>query len=239
MKNIKPDYIKQQVGGEKRFNPIVVSCQVESLVPQGNQLFVIARYADDVITQDDGTLITKAGGYVGNEANFNENDLVLNDVLIPSDIDLRYYKGQRFERLIGQTTTVELVNRRPTRVFLSQTVVQARTIPREILQNARANNDDRVLNSRDAYGYVENAGFTKAEFESLSKEKLVDIKPKGYVLVYGDTADWFRESEESAATQSIYKDISDKVDDKYVLGLPVAKLRLRICYTPPTIFSGF
>lgn len=225
------------ISGLKRFEIKRLDCIVKALAPQGNSLFVIARYPDKTITNSDNTLSTIKGGFVGNEADFPENQLLLSDVLIISDIDMSIYRGITFERFIGKRVKFEILDNRPVRILLKDSMSEARTIPREIIQQIRAASD-RDIHSEKAYGHIENAGLTRAEFDALKKEKLEDLDPEGKVLIFGDTADWFRTSKEEAEAKNIFLDISKFIDEKYILGLPLSKLRFKVCYTPPVIFSG-
>lgn len=233
------DYLKQQVSGEKRFNPEIKDCVIRSIAPQGDILFVIARYPDTQIRKDDGTLQNVPGGLVGNEALLPEKDLTMSELLIQTDIDLNYYRGLRLDRLIGATVQVELINNRPKQILALQSFRAARAIPREIIQNARVSGQENTLFSKEAYDYLKAAGFSDGEIKAIRSEKFSDVKPEGFFLTYGDTANWFSNSTEEINADQSYKDISATINSKYVPGLPSAKARKHICFSVPTIFSGY
>lgn len=233
-------YLYQQSSGSKRFNITKQACIIKSIVPQGNILFAIARYPDQIVpavSGDTPTIIP--GGYIGNEANINENKLVLGEILIQTDIDLRNIKGFNPQNFIGQQAQAEFYDGRPIRILISPTTVNSRTIPKQIIESVRATNDAQDMTTPGASTYIQALGYSKDDFSAIKKEKVSDIKPDGFILVYGNSQDWFRESIEDAQNNSSFKDISSFSTASTILGLPSSVLKQFVCYSPPILFSGY
>jgi hypothetical protein len=231
-------YLHHQIAGEKRFNPSRSTCFIKSVVPQGDNLYAIARYKDKTITNPDGTLQNVPGGYVGNEAKVPEDKLIISEILIPTNIDLALLRGANLQALIGLQAEVEMIDSHPNKIIIDRNVFQPRTIPREVIVSARSNSPTQDLDKL-ADQLIEQNGYPKVVFGNLKKELVSQINPDGYVLVYGDTADWSRQSTEDSSKDGSYKDISKTVDIANVTGLPAAKLSINVCFRIPTFFSGF
>ena len=236
-KDLSSRYVMQQLSGQKRFRSDSVACIIKSLVPQGDYLYAIARYKDQTVENTDGTTTTVSGGLVGNEGNLDESTLVLAECMIITDINFSSHRGINLESIIGAEAKVEIIDNRPKKILISYLIDSPRTIPSSIIQQARGTNPDRSLDNDNARRYIVEEGYTEDEYNSIINENFSDIDPEGYILVYGDLADWVRESQEDTSTS--HKDISSYVDTSTITNLPSSTLKSRICYSAPTILSGF
>lgn len=229
------EYLHQQSSNNKRATVVRARCFIKSLIPQGDSVFAIARYPDSQRQEADGTITTVLGGYVGNEGNLPEDTLVMGEIMVLTDIDLSLHRTIILQSYIGKEAELELLDGNPIKLHVIHKV-EPRIISRAILLAARAASPDRGLDNKEALAVIRNSGFTDNQYKDLINEKVSDIKPEGNILVYGDSADWIRDSTEFVEG---LKDISDHVDADNVIGIPRSKLKKKVCYSLPTIFSGF
>lgn len=232
-------YQLQQIVGEKRFNPRITACIIVSLVPQGDLLFAIARYPDVTVTNPDGSQTTTKGGYVGNESGVDESLLILTEILIPTDLDVSLIHSYDLQSLVGKSANVTIIDGYAAQIHINVNTVDARSIPRQTILAARSTNISRSLSDPAASSYLVNQGYDAQTFSGLMNESVKTISPDGSILIYGNTADWSRQSIEDTQGDSSYKDISKTAPISAVTGLPTQQLNQVVCFSVPSFFAGF
>ncbi len=223
-------YLHHQVAGDKRFTPIRTTCVIKSLVPQGDIIYAIARYPDQEAIQ---------GGYVGNEANVDEDDLVLGEILIPTDLNFTTHRMLDLKSFIGQIADVELIDGIPTVIRIAKTPTNnARIIPRLTLYASRSRSGSKKLSDPNVKKHLESIGFSDEEISIMMSEKVSEIKPEGFILAYGDIGDWWRESVEDSNKDKSIKTV-DGTNIRVITNLLTTKLAQKACYHVPSIFAGW
>lgn len=230
-------HLYNQIATTYRYYPSYRRCVIQSLAPQGSLLFAIARYEDEIVTQVDDTQKTVPGTYVGNEIGLEEDDLLLAEILIPTDILLDQCPNLDIKTFIGQVVRVELINNQPKVIFLSESIKNARIIPREEFQAARATNEFNDIRLPSAQNLLSVNGYSSSDYQKMLQEKVKDIKPDGRILIYADIADYCRLSAEDK--DDYYKNLSQWTHPSIVTGLPTSKIKDRVCFSPPRVFSGY
>lgn len=231
-------YLKNQVLGEKRFNTAQKACRIISVSPQGNVLYAIARYPDINNLLPNGLIENIKGNLVGNEGLVKEEDLLLAEILVPTDIDLSITKAVQLKTLIGTQCLVELVDQRPVRIITSGFNINPRSIDSLTIRKARSVSPDKSL-SKDSQEYLKGSGYSDETIKKVLAEKYKDKDFGSKVLVYGDAAVWGLTDAESVKKDPAFVDVTAHATKlETVTSLPVSKLKKKICYKPPIIFTA-
>lgn len=231
------NYLKNQVLGEKRFNVQQKPCRIISVSPQGDILYAVARYPDQTITKPDGRVENLKGVLVGNEGEIEEKNLLMAEILIPTDIDLSKAKGLNLRTLIGAQAMVEVIDQRPIKIITLGLNANARNIDSSLIRIARSLTPDKSL-GKDSQVYLESQGYSKPLIREILAEAFID-KFENKVLVYGNTALWNAVDQESVKKNSDYVDMTSyNTRLASVYNLPASALKKKICWNPPIIFSA-
>ena len=188
---------------------------VVNLQMQGNEIFALCREAD----KEPGK-----ARYIGHESTtIPEEELVLGELLIETDIKAYYPMPGGFNTFLGNIVKIEYRGGRPSKVLLTSSVSSrnSRVISAVDLTAARNTNRDLSLKHIKAKGFLMKRGYSKEQIEIVINEKIEVSDGK---MIGSPVASWIYSSEDSIGEAFIVKETS------HITGLPNKELKGRTCH---------
>lgn len=173
----------QRSSAEKLFRTKKRPGIVANVCPQGDRLYLIVRHPDTIT--GDNRVIGKLFGSIGTTP---EEDLLLVEILVATDIDLSV-DALDYSSLIGKKVTVEEGMGRLPRflVRLKEPVNGARTISPEDIIKARSLTPDNTIND-EGVDFLEQR-YGKDQTAAVLGEKYSDFSSGSIIQISGQS-DW-------------------------------------------------
>ena len=210
---------------------------VEKVSLQGDYLYAVVRSEGIPYQDEDGRIIFR-DTYLFGSNGVPEQELLLADVLIPTDI-LPSMVTMDFKFFIGKKVEVIIDGRTPRVVLLSRcaSFLPARKVSVSDIQTAREFNTGRQM-GQSAKRYLNGIGFDEKHVDALLSEKYIDIANLDRdILTYGANLQWdvVLESDDKNKTR---QDMSKKSNFSYVSGLTGGQMTTKSCYIPVLSIGG-
>lgn len=208
---------------------------IETISPQGDMVYAIVRRKGREVSDVDTRTVRVGTGLFRNEFNMPEEKLTLAELLIPTDIDPKTTHCD-YNKFIGQSVRVRLDGGYPAFVFCYEgTSPDSRSIPGNVLQNIRLRNKDMDLSTPENIKLLKQNGFDSTTINGIINETYQSTKVKGGVISYGDVATYHKTSVREDLSEV---DLSNSAKQGIVNGLPLEKLKNRLCHLHPTVLSA-
>jgi hypothetical protein len=219
----KRAFIKEELG-------IIVS-----LSPQGDSVFAVIRRVGQKMYDFDGNTVYVGTSLFGNELGIEESQLLLAEILIPTDINPKTTHTD-YQKLIGQRVTVKIKNDRPIMAHLiGGGEFEPRTVSRQDLYSARITNSAMSLKDNSAKDFLRKQGYSDSTINAIISEDLGSANILGQVISYGDNATYHKTSIKDNKTEA---DLSKSNASGIVKHLSLEKLKNRLCHIHPTALSA-
>lgn len=200
--------------------------KIISLSPQGDSMYAILRLVPEYNDEDNSI--------VGNYYHVNEQDLVLSEVLIPTDLDITSYHGD-LTKLLNRTVKVLFRGGRPVLAHVKyESLDGPRKISKDHINRARNITEQRSLNTLEAKAFLKALGYTDEEIRQTAGETIQSIRPDGFILKYGEVASWHKSTTRDGENEKSIASGSDKI----VRGIPQTFLKEVLCHKPARILTA-
>lgn len=209
---------------------------VEKLSLQGDFLYAVVRSEGIYFRREDDSIAVKDTFLFGSEG-VPEQDLLLSDVLIPTDI-LPSMMTMNVDFFLNRKVEVIIHGGFPRLVLLSRCASYSsprKITPEDLSFSRNATKTGKLTPLGEKY--LESIGYDKVAINSIKKELYSTVSNGPDVLTYGDSMQWDLNLASDNKNKK-RKDMTTLIDRTHVFGLSEVQQRTKSCYIPILSIGG-